>query len=65
MECEDFDFLKIHKKQNKIESYEFQKSFSPTIPESELKKRYKDYEISEKVVNGKVSSRTRTVRKKI
>jgi hypothetical protein len=65
MECEDFDFLKIHKKQNKIESYEFQKSFSPSVPDSEIKKRYKDYEISEKVVNGKMSSRTRTVRKKI
>ena len=65
MECEDFEFLKIHKRQNKIEGYEFQKSFLPSISDSEITKKYNDYELSKKVVNGKVSSRTRTVRKKI
>lgn len=65
LDFEDFDFLKIIKQQNHIKGYEYQKSFSPLTPESEIKKNYKDYEISEKFVNGKVSSRTRTVRKKI
>jgi hypothetical protein len=63
MDSEDFDVLKIVKNGNRVTGFEYQKTFSGKVPEQELTDSYSNYEIRKKVVDGHVTSRTRTVRK--
>ncbi|MFN0065317.1 MAG: MerR family transcriptional regulator [Chlamydiales bacterium] len=64
IDTEDFDFLKIVKDKGEMAGFEYQKSFSGKISEKELTDGYNNYEIKKKVVDGHITSRTRTVREK-
>ncbi len=62
---EDFDMISFRKEKGKLYRCDIEKGFAPEVSEHLLKQGYKNLAITTNIVDGRTSSRTRTIKKNL
>ena len=62
---EDFDMITFRKEKGKLYRCDIEKGFAPEVSEHLLKQGYKNLAITTNIVDGRTSSRTRTIKKNL